>query len=137
MIILDASALVRLVIREECSPKAVMETEKAIKAGDIVAAPDIALAEALNAIWKHFSLAKDIGRAELEGAVEQLLFIWDKITKLDTSNLAVAGVRISTANRFAVYDSLYIAASRSENAPLLTFDSDMINLADKLGITLL
>ncbi len=137
MIILDANAIVKLVIREEGSPKTENEVTAAIGNGDILASPDIALAEALNALWKHFSFAKDINKTELDKSTEKLLFIWDKISKIETSKLASKAIYIAAKDKLAVYDCLYIVASKVYNAPLLTFDKGIIKKAEELGIKLL
>ncbi len=117
MIILDASALVKLVIKEGGSAKAVDGVDRAAVSGEVIAAPEIALAEALNAAWKHFSLAKDISRSELDEAAVQLSFVWSKIMHLDTRQLASAAIGIAVENRHSVYDTLYLAACKSNNAP--------------------
>jgi predicted nucleic acid-binding protein len=137
MIILDASALTKLVVKEENSMRTIREVNEAIQMGETIASPDIALAESLNSVWKHVTLLKDINKKEADEAAEQLFFIWNKITKLGTEGLAQIGMEIAIGNNLPVYDSLYIAASKSNNAPLFTFDSGMAKKAGKLGIRLL
>lgn len=137
MIILDADAIVKLVIKEEGSGKAIREVNKAIENGNIIAVPDIALAESLNAIWKHFNLLKDISKKELDMAVEQLLFVWDKITKFDTKKLAQSAIDLAITYNITTYDSLYIAAAKANNSSLLTFDGGIIKKASLIGIKLL
>ena len=137
MIIIDANAIVKLVIKEEGSLKAEKEVAKAIENGEVLASPEIALAEALNAAWKHFSLAKDISRKELSDSTQKLLFMWNRITKLETQNLGQRAIDIAAENHLNVYDSLYVAACKSNNAPLLTFDDGIIKRADALAIQLL
>jgi predicted nucleic acid-binding protein len=110
---------------EQLLEKAVAGVDRAVVSGEVIAAPEIALAEALNAAWKHFSLAKDISRSELDEAAVQLSFVWSKITHLDTRQLASAAIGIAVENRHSVYDTLYLAACKSNNAPLLTFDEKL------------
>lgn len=137
MIILDASVLTKLVVKEEHSIRAIKEVNDAIQNGEIIASPDIALAESLNSVWKHLTLLKDISKKEADEAVGQLLFIWNKITKFETESLAQRGIEIAVENNLPVYDSLYVAASKSNNALLFTFDSGITKKAEKLGIRLL
>lgn len=137
MIILDANALVKLVIKEEGSLKAEKEVAKAIENGEVLASPEIALAEALNGAWKHFSLIKDISRKELSDSTIKLVFMWNRITKLETKNLAQKAIEIAAENHLNAYDSLYVAACKSNNAPLLTFDDGIIKRARGLDIQLL
>ncbi|MGI0134492.1 MAG: type II toxin-antitoxin system VapC family toxin [Candidatus Micrarchaeaceae archaeon] len=137
MIILDASALVKLVVKEEGSARAIMEVNRAIQHGELVASPDLALAESLNAIWKHVKMLKDMGENEASSSVEKLLFVWQRITHLGTDELAHNAIKIALENNMPAYDSLYIAASRAHDSPLFTFDGGIIGNADKLGIRLL
>lgn len=134
MIVLDASALTKLVIEEEGSIKTRNWMTSYLRNGQIVASPDIALAEVLNAIWRHFVLLKDINRNQANGAVEKLLFIWDKITKLNTEMLVKVAIGIAVSTNLTAYDSLYLAASKLNNAPLFTFDERMKEKADTLDI---
>ncbi len=137
MIILDANAIVKLAIKEEGSDKAEKVVTETIEGGDILASPDIALAETLNAAWKHYCFVKDIDKKELNEAVEKLLFIWERISKLETPRLAQQAISIAADNSLNAYDSLYVVASKSNNAPLLTFDMGIAHSAKKLGLTLL
>ena len=54
--ILDASVLVKLVITEPGSERARDIVRRALSEGEAMACPDIALAEALNALWKQHAL---------------------------------------------------------------------------------
>lgn len=137
MIVVDASALVKLVVKEEDSSKAIAEVEGAINRGEVVVSADIALAETLSAIWKHHKILKDISLNELNGKIDTALLIWDRIVKIDTGGLAHNAMGVALTNNITTYDSLYVAACRANNAPLLTFDEGIIKRADKLGIRLL
>ncbi len=134
MIVLDANALIKLVMREEFSDRAIRKVNKAIEGGEIVASPEIAFAEALNAIWKHVVFSKEMDKRGATDCMIRLLFIWSKMTRLDTVVLAQEAMDIAVANRLNVYDSLYVAASKLNNAPLLTFDEEIVKKAPKLGI---
>ena len=46
-------------------------------------------------------------------------------------------IEIAAENHLNAYDSLYVAACKSNNAPLLTFDDGIIKRADVLDIQLL
>ncbi len=120
MMVVDASALVKLVIKEEGSLRATSEIESAISRGEIIVSPDIALAEVLNAIWKHYKLLKDIGKEDVSQRVDMALLVWDKVTKIETRKLAHAAIGIAASDNLTAYDSLYAAISMSNNAPLLT-----------------
>lgn len=51
--IVDASALVKLILEETDSDKARKIISDALKEGEDIMVPDIALSEALNAMWKE------------------------------------------------------------------------------------
>jgi predicted nucleic acid-binding protein len=137
MIILDANALIKLVLKEEFSEMAREKVNEAIESGEMVASPEIAFSEALNAVWKHVVFSKDIPKWEVTEHMVNLLFIWDKIIKLETVPLAQKAMEIAIENRMNFYDSLYVAASKLNNAPLLTFDNGIVRKAAKLGIDVL
>ncbi|MDE1768577.1 MAG: type II toxin-antitoxin system VapC family toxin [Candidatus Micrarchaeota archaeon] len=137
MIIVDASAIVKLVVKEENSSKAIAEIEGAINRGEVIVSADIALAETLSAIWKHHKILKDISLNELNDKIDVALLIWDRIVKIDTRPLAHKAMEVALANNLTTYDSLYVAACKANNAPLLTFDDGIINRADELDIQLL
>ncbi len=136
MIVLDANAIIKLVIREEGTEKAEGVVSKAIENGEVIASPDVALAETLNAAWKHYAFIKDINKKELNEAVDKLLFIWERITKLDTQRLARRAINIAAENSLNAYDSLYAAACNANNASLLTFDEGIRSRAKSLKLTL-
>jgi predicted nucleic acid-binding protein len=137
MIVLDASAFVKLVVKEEGSMKANSEVSAAIIRGEIVAAPDIALAETLNSIWKNHKVLKNISKEETRQYTERTLDVWDKLVKIDTVKLAESAMNIAISNNITLYDSLYVAAAKTNNSALMTFDQELIKKADKLEITIL
>ena len=137
MIVLDASAIIKLVVREEHSESVRKQISEAIVGGDTIAAPDIALPEALNGIWRHVALLKDVGRSEVPERLAMLTFIWEKIIHINSSDLAEMAITIGIDSKLTVYDSLYIAASLINNAQLLTFDGEMAKRAKKLKVKVL
>lgn len=137
MIVIDASAIVKLVINEEGSVRAGKEIQMAIGRGEVVVSPDIALAETLNSIWKHCRILKDLSVDELDQRLDMTLLVWNKITKIDTEKLAEEALGVAARHGITAYDALYIAASRSNNAALLTFDRKLMDKAKELDIALL
>ena len=137
MIILDASALIKLVVREEHTDKVRALVSKAISSGDVIAAPEIAFPESLNGLWKHVALLKDVRREELPDRLAMLDFIWGRMLQLNSTKLAQNALDVGVDNTLSIYDALYVTASLMNNAPLLTFDGPIIKKAGKLGIEIL
>ncbi len=133
-LVVDASALVKLVLEEEGSREARREFREAFIKGWEIHVPDIALPEALNALWKHHALLGDLGEEELREAVEDLLKLWRKLELHETSCLARKAVEIAAEHRVTVYDALYLALAIEMNATLLSFDENLRRTAGKLGL---
>lgn len=134
MIILDASFIVKLILEEEESEEAWMFIEEVVKQGEELATMDIALAEVLNAIWKHYTLIKDIDRDVLDGAVSDLLLLWSKLSKIDSADTGEKAMYIAVNHDITIYDSLYLAASKKYGATLATYDDKQREKANGLLI---
>ncbi len=135
MIVLDASAFVKLTIDESGSDFVRRKIDLEAKRGEPIYAPDIALAEAMNAIWKYSSL-KGQKNVDPHKTLADLMLIWDKLTIVDTETLASIAMKIAIENRITIYDALYAALSKLNRAPLLTFDRYLKSKAGKIGIEL-
>ncbi|MCL5090125.1 MAG: type II toxin-antitoxin system VapC family toxin [Candidatus Marsarchaeota archaeon] len=135
MIVLDASAIVKLIIEESDSDFARETIELEAKKGEPIYAPDIALAEIINVIWKYSNLR---GRKNVDPnkTLSDLMFIWNKITVVNTEALASTAMKIALENNITIYDALYAALSKLNRAPLLTFDKFLKSKAGKIGIEL-
>jgi predicted nucleic acid-binding protein len=138
MIIADANALVKLALQEPGSAE-VRKIVRSILSNDEeeVASVDIALAEALNALWKHNSLIKDLDNKKYSLAFTEILELWPNISEIPTKTIAEEASGIAKSSSLTFYDSLYVAASIKNKAPLLTFDKEIIKSAGKLRIKLL
>ncbi len=135
MIVLDASAVVKLIIDEPDSDLVRKKIDSEAKEGEPIYAPDIALAESINAIWKYSGLK---GRKNVDPyrALADLMLIWDRLSIVDTETLAPIAMKIAVENRITIYDALYAALSKLNRAPLLTFDKSLKGKAGKIGIEL-
>ncbi|MCE4611687.1 MAG: type II toxin-antitoxin system VapC family toxin [Desulfurococcales archaeon] len=133
--VLDASFLVKLVLEEEGSESArALAKSWAIK-GEVLGVPDLALPEALNAIWKHTSKIKDIGVEEALNSVKDLLRLWATMKVYSSKDLALEAFKLALKEDITVYDALYIHLARSTGSGLATFDEKLSNVAEKYGIT--
>ncbi|MGC8537839.1 MAG: type II toxin-antitoxin system VapC family toxin [Candidatus Micrarchaeia archaeon] len=135
MIVLDASAVVKLVIDELGSDVVNKKISLEAKAGEPLYVPDIALAEAINVIWKYSSL-KDQKTVDPHKTLSDLMLVWSKLTVVNTAALASIAMKIAVENKITIYDALYAALSKLNRAPLLTFDEHLKSKAGKMGIEL-
>ncbi len=94
---------------------------------------DLALAEALNALWKHFFVHRDLSRDALFGAVRDLGELWGTIRVLPSSLYSEEAVRFSADHGVSTYDSLYIASARTMGLPLLTGDRKLWKAAQTMA----
>ncbi len=134
MIVLDASFLVKLVVEEEGSEQAERLVLKWLSRGEKLTTIDIALAEAANALWKHYSIHRDLGLEEFKEAIKDLQLLWNKITHHPTSQLLPQAVEEAVSLNITVYDALYLSAAIRENAVLATFDSKLAEKAREKGL---
>ncbi|MDE1860524.1 MAG: type II toxin-antitoxin system VapC family toxin [Candidatus Micrarchaeota archaeon] len=136
MIIIDANAIAKLALQEDGSKETRFFIKKALSAGETIGAPDIALAEALNSVWKHNVLIRDLNDKGFDIAIEEITEFWPNIEAIPTELLAHNATTISKTHRLTVYDSLYVAASLVNKAPLLTFDRPITKKHLEVGIEL-
>jgi len=133
-IVVDASALAKLVVEEAGSAEVRRVMREAFTYGWSINVPDIALAEALNVLWKHRALLQDLDENEFKEAVKDLLALWGRITVYKSYSLALKSIEIAVKYKITVYDALYLALSIATNSPLLTYDEELRKIAKDLGI---
>ena len=136
MITLDASALVKLVLEEENSDTARSIYKKELAMRERILVPYLALPESLNTLWKYHTLKKQLSDEKFESALSDLLSIFNKLEKVQESSIAKLASEIAHAHRMQAYDSIYVAISRLNNAPLLTFDVPIAKRSKELEVKL-
>jgi predicted nucleic acid-binding protein len=136
LIVLDASFLVKLVLGEKGSEKARSLARSWAGSGEVLATMDLALPEALNAIWKHALKIGDLSRGEAINSVEDLLKIWAALKMYSSKDVAEEALRLALEEGITVYDALYIQLAKSTRAGLATFDEKLSRTAAKYGIAI-
>lgn len=136
MIIIDASAMVKLALDEPWSEETRRLIKNTLSEGELVGAPALALPEALNTIWKHNVLIKDLKDDKFFLAIEEILEFWDNLEILPVEPLAQKAISIAKEHKLTVYDSFYVAAGLLNGSPLFTFDSKILENYEKLKIKL-
>lgn len=96
---------------------------------------DIALAESLNAIWKHVKIHKDLKTEDAKSAIQDLTKIYDTLNILTTRELSEETADIALTQNITIYDSLYIAATRKLKATLYTADRKLHNTSKKITVS--
>ncbi|QOJ79107.1 type II toxin-antitoxin system VapC family toxin [Infirmifilum lucidum] len=137
MILVDASFLVKVLLEEEGSDRAREVLRKALEAGERILTVDTALPEALNALWKHRVLLKDLDEGECRSAVGELTELWSRLDVIPSSDVARDAFEIAVRDGITVYGALYLAASILRNSSLATFDEVLREKALEHGVHVL
>jgi len=131
VIVVDASALAKLLLREE-GWRLVHQSLAEEQAMTV----DHALKEVLNAVWKAARICGLIPR-RLALEKEALLHTMVERGVLrveDERRYLREAFRIALDTGLTVYDSLYIAQAMAHRAPLLTCDTRQAEAAASLGV---
>lgn len=124
--VLDASAAIELIF----SRLAAEELSKLVSKAELVLAPDLYIAEVSNALWKHARASGDSQRyPEL---LDDAVALPDDL--IDSVSLYREAFALSAKHQHPVYDALYLAVARRNNATILTVDQRLRSLASALQI---
>ena len=134
MIVLDASFLVKLVLGEEGSGEARSLARSWARSGEVMATVDLALPEALNAVWKHCLGIGDIGRDEAIDIVEDLLRLWRTLRVYPLSKVAREAFVLALEEGITVHDALYLQLARIVGGGLATFDKKLSRIAARYNV---
>ncbi len=134
MAVLDASFLVKLVVREPFSDEALRVFRKLVKENEDIRVPGIALSETLNAIWKHTVLLDDLSYDEAMRAQRRLQRLWRMIHVYSLEEFLDKVLEIAVKTHITVYDSFYITLTLVYEDTLYTFDEKMADKANSLGV---
>ena len=129
-IVVDASALVKYLLREE-GWEAV---SRAVRAQPLYTV-DHAVKEVANALWKHYmrKLA-DRGTVLKVGKAFWRLVEAEAVVVEDERRYVELAFSIALEDGVTVYDALYIAQSVEKNAKLLTADVRQAEAAEARGV---
>lgn len=136
MIVVDANALFKLLVKEEYSDRTRDIFLRQTSSGEPIDAPDIIVSEVLNSLWKDHVIRKNLNRVAFEQALDNFSSIVKELDLIPASDLKDIAMRIAVSKRVTVYDSMYIAASILRGKPLLSFDEKMLRVASELGVQL-
>ena len=129
MIVIDASALTKYILKEENW----LEVSDYLKRG--VLSVDHIIKEVGNAIWKHLTLRKIIDK-DIANNLFKLLFsfIESKVLTLEPeTKFLESAFKIAIDNEITLYDAIYLAQAK-QYGELLTSDKNQSKVAEALGI---
>ncbi|MCO6040971.1 type II toxin-antitoxin system VapC family toxin [Thermococcus alcaliphilus] len=122
MIVIDASALAKVLLQEE-NWESVPLTEK-------TATLDYALVEALNAIWKAV-IQKRLDEEDAKDRTEALKYLAKSLLLFEAKNYFERALEIALKEKITIYDALYIALAEELKADLYTSDVKQFEAAKK------
>ena len=122
----------KLVVDEPGSKEARTTVKNLLRDGFSIYTVDIALAESLNAIWKHVIIHRDLKMEEVEPTIHDLTRIYDAVSVIATRELSREAVKIALTENINIYDSVYVAAARKLNATLITADKKLYDASKKM-----
>ena len=126
MAVFDASALVGLIVELPWSERA----RHAIQEDPERISPSIVGAEIGNALWLNVranNLSAENAEAALKRTISLLVLVSDE-------ELVGSALVIAIEQNHPIYDCLYLALARREDAPLFTADRKLASLASRIGI---
>lgn len=128
MIVIDASALAKFVLKEG----GWRDLAEHLKAGTVSA--DHAIKEVANAVWKRFKRgAISLRESELMlNALERL--VGNSVIIEDESAHMGEAIRIAFSRDIAIYDAIYIAIAKHKDLALLTADERQAEAAKGEGV---
>jgi predicted nucleic acid-binding protein len=130
-LLLDSSILVKLVVNEQGSEKARETVKKHLRGGYQLHTVDLALPEALNALWKHVTIHRDLSEKQAEHVIEDLQKIYNGLNIVSSHDVPLRAFQIAVNNRLTVYDALFIAAAIYKSAKLFTADGVLFKASEK------
>ncbi len=136
MIVVDANAVFKLVVKEKYSDKTREIFLRQTSSGEPIDAPDVIVSEVLNALWKDYVIRKNLSKNAFEQALDNFSSIINELNLIPANDLKDMAIRIAVSKHVTVYDSMYIAASIMSGKPLLSFDEKMLRIASELGVQL-
>jgi len=125
---------VKLVLAEPGSKEAGIKVRSLLRGGFSPYTVDLALAEGLNALWKHVRLHGDLEAGDARSAVKDLALIYDGLKVLTARELSEEAMDIALNREITAYDSLYIAAARRLKATLYTADRKLYQASKGVAV---
>jgi predicted nucleic acid-binding protein len=125
--VIDASAAIRAAF----DPPRADRIAPAVKGADLVLAPDLFVAEIVNAVWKYHHI-QHIDLPTCDRILEGALALVDSF--VPSKELYREAFQLARGTRRPAYDMFYLALARREDAVLLTADAALRKEAERQGV---
>lgn len=122
----------KLVATEPGSDEARTYIKGSLEKGYTLYTVNMALAEGLNAIWKHVKIHKDLNLEDANSTIQDLTNVYSKLKILTIRELCEQASKIAFTYNITIYDALYVAAAEKIKATLYTADQKFHNEAKKI-----
>jgi predicted nucleic acid-binding protein len=126
-LVLDASAAIEAVLRRPRAGDVLRLLEEAVS----VRAPDLFVAEAGNALWKHVRVG-DLGAEDADDAIRCAIDLVD--TFIPSQELVIEALATARAHDHPVYDALYAISARRSGAAVCTLDRRLVRLLGAMDV---
>jgi predicted nucleic acid-binding protein len=126
-ILLDASAIMSVIVQEPEKALVVNLTKNAI-----IVSPSVVSFEIANGLTKMVK-RKIIDKSRMMSAFEYFKWIPIKIIAVDIEQ----ALEIAGEHNIYAYDAFYLASAKRYGLPLLTFDGNMARIGKEIGLTIL
>jgi len=128
VIVIDASALVAYLLREEGHDIVREYMERG------VASIELVVKEVLNAVYIAYRRGR-VSREHVDIVFTALQKLLENVIELvDQKPLLKQALEISLSTGTTIYDALYIALARQRKSPLLTRDREQAKAAREVGV---
>lgn len=124
-LILDASAALNIVMRTDLAAGFIVGLERA----DMVLAPSLFHAEVANALWKY-ARAGLLDKPTMMTRLDEALGLVDSFEP--DERLVTEALSLSVVHQHPVYDMLYVVLAMRYGAKLISADSKLIKLAQRI-----
>ena len=132
MIVIDSSALSKLLMKEEGWEKVIPYLNPDLKPHAI----DLLTIETVNAVWKYMRKYRAITKEQaLELYKYMMKLVKEEVIILESSQKYLeAALEISINHDIPIYDSLFLAQARSIGAKIVTSDKKQKAVAKEIGL---
>ena len=132
MIVVDSSAFIKFLLREEGWEKVVNYLDPSMNPRTV----DYLLVESANAIWKYCKIYEVISDDQANTLLKHMLRLFRErvIVTEEASKYVGDGLNLALEQQIPVYDALFIVQAKTYNATLVTSDQQQAKVAEKVGV---
>ncbi len=126
-----------MVLEETDSNEARVAVKSYFEKGYSVYTVDFALTEALNVVWKHGKIFKDLDEEKVNSTVQDLVKLYDGLNIVLAREIAAESIKTALRQDMSAYVALFVTATEKLNGTLFTSDQKLQKNANQVSIKLL